>query len=183
MIKKTRAEFTKIICHKVANKFNSGHNLFSDQLIKFNDESYDLLKPFTSLTQSYRFTDLQNVTKIQLNDFADDIFEDVETFITSSKSIVKHLFEQSNSAQIKRGDVIVVYIEGIEYTDVLTAAVGIFKIENKVDFFQTYIEEKNIDVFLQKGISTSKLDKGCIILNYQDTEGPIVLSVDNVIHI
>lgn len=46
------------------------------------------------------------------------------------------MYEQSNSAQIKTGDVIIVFIEGIEYKDVLTEAIGIFKIENKVDFFK-----------------------------------------------
>ena len=40
------------------------------------------------------------------------------------------------------------------------------KIENKVDFFQTYLDDnKNFDVVVQKGISTKRIDKGCLILN------------------
>ena len=92
---------------------------------------------------------------------------------------MNHLYEQSNSAQIKTGDVIVAYFEGIEYKDVLTEAVGVFKIENKIDFFQTYLDDGSFDVAVQKGISTKKLDKGCLILNTSDTEGTVVLSVDN----
>ena len=50
MIKKTRAEITKCILHKVANKFNSGQNVFSDELIRFDQESYDLMKKFFTKT-------------------------------------------------------------------------------------------------------------------------------------
>ena len=39
------------------------------------------------------------------------------------------------------------------------------KIENKINFFQTFMEKDSLDVFVQKGISTKKLDKGCIIMN------------------
>ena len=51
---------------------------------------------------------------------------------------------------------------------------------NKVDFFQTYLDDnQSFDVVVQKGISTKKIDKGCLILNTSDTEGTVVLSVDN----
>jgi len=184
MIKKTRAEITKCIIHKVANKYNSGQNVFSENLIRFDEETYELmlpflLKPFVNLTQSYRFTHHADVRLNELNNYSSEIFKDENTFIEHSKNIVNHLYEQSNSAQIKKGDVLVVFLEGIEYNDVLTEAVGIFKIENKIDFFQTYQDENSFDVAVTQGISTKRLDKGCLILNTTDTEGTIVLSVDN----
>jgi len=58
-------------------------------------------------------------------------------------------------------------------------AIGVFKIENKINFFQTYLENNSYDVLVQKGISSKKVDKGCLILNQTDTEGNIILSVDN----
>lgn len=185
MIKKTRAEISKCILHKVANKFNSGHNVFSEDLIRFDQESYELmtsflLKPFANLTQSYRFTHHADVRLNELNNYAAEVFADEALFVEYSKNMVNHLYEQSNSAQIKTGDVIVVFIEGIEYKDVLTEAIGIFKIENKVNFFQSYLDDNNsFDVVVQQGISTKKIDKGCLILNTSDTEGTVVLSVDN----
>ncbi len=184
MIKKTRAEITKCIIHKVGNKYNSGQNVFSDSLIRFDEETYNLLlpfllKPFTNVTQSYRFSHHADVRLNELNNYSAEIFKDETTFIEYSKNIVNHLYEQSNSAQIKKGDVIVAFIEGIEYNDILTEAVGVFKIENKVDFFQTYLDDTNFDVAVQQGISTKKLDKGCLVLNTSDTEGTVVLSVDN----
>ncbi|CAA0242584.1 nucleoid-associated protein [Tenacibaculum maritimum] len=184
MIKRTRAELNKCIIHKVANKYNSGQNTLSENLVRFDEESYELLmpfllKPFANVTQSYRFNHHADVRLNEINNYTSEIFEDEASFIEHSKNIVNHLYEQSNSAQIKKGDVLIAYFEGLEYKDVLTEAVGIFKIESKVDFFQTYLEDDSFDVVVQKGISTKKLDKGCLILNSSDTEGPVILSVDN----
>ena len=139
MIQKTRAEITKCILHKVANKFNSGHNVFSENTIRFDQESYDLmksflLKPFGSVTQSYRFSHHADVRLNELNNYSDAIFKDENVFVAFSKNIVNHLYEQSNSAQIKTGDVIVAFVEGIEFNGVLTEAIGIFKIENSRKF-------------------------------------------------
>ena len=184
MIKRTRAEITKCIIHKVGNKYNSGQNSFSEDLIRFDEESYNLmvpflLKPFVNLSQSFRFSHHADIRLNEMNSYATNVFKDEFSFIENSKNIVNHLYEQSNSAQIKKGDVIIAYIEGIEYQDVLTEAIGVFKVENKIDFFQTYLEEKSFDVAVQQGISTKKIDKGCLILNTTDTEGTVVLSVDN----
>lgn len=184
MIRRTRAEISKCIIHKVGNKYNSGQNALSEDLVRFDEESYELLlpfllKPFANVTQSYRFSHHADVRLNEINKYSSDIFEDDNTFIDHSKNIVNHLYEQSNSAQIKSGDVLVVYFENIEYKEMMVEAIGIFKIENKVDFFQTYLEGESFDVVVQKGISTKKLDKGCLILNTSDTEGTVVLSVDN----
>jgi hypothetical protein len=67
----------------------------------------------------------------------------------------------------------------VQYEDYFTDAIGIYKIENKTEFFQTYLESGNYDILVQKGIQAKKVDKGCLILNTGDTEGKIVFSVDN----
>jgi len=184
MIKRTRAEITKCIIHKVANKYNSGQNVFSENVIRFDEDSYQLmipflLKPFVNLSQSFRFSHHADIRLNEINKYATNIFKEESSFVENSKNIVNHLYEQSNSAQIKKGDVIIALIEGIEYQDVLTEAIGIFKVENKTDFFQTYLEDHSFDVTVQQGISTKKIDKGCLILNTTDAEGTVVLSVDN----
>jgi hypothetical protein len=184
MIKRTRAEITKCIIHKVANKYNSGQNSFSEAAIRFDEESYNLmmpflLKPFANLSQSFRFSHHADIRLNEMNNYASNVFKDEESFIENSKNIVNHLYEQSNSAQIKKGDVIIALIEGIEYEDVLTEAIGVFKVENKIDFFQTYLDDASFDVAVQQGISTKKIDKGCLILNTSDAEGTVVLSIDN----
>ncbi|WP_338733019.1 nucleoid-associated protein [Mangrovimonas cancribranchiae] len=184
MISRKNAAIAKCILHKVGNKFNHTRNAFSENLIHFDDDSYDLmlpflLKPFVSEVQSYRFSHHANISLNEINTYSTAIFSDEDTFIDTSKHIVEHLFEQSNSAQIKTGDVLIVLFEGIEFNEITTNALGIFKIENKVNFFQTYLENNSYDIVVQKGISSKKVDKGCLILNQSDGEGHIVLSADN----
>ncbi|GGK09869.1 hypothetical protein GCM10007962_00040 [Yeosuana aromativorans] len=184
MISRKNASISKCIIHKVGNKFNDTKNAFSEKPVDFDEASYDLmlpflLRPFGSVVQSYRFNHHANIALNEINTYSQQIFNDDEAFIEVSKHIVTHLYEQSNSSQIKTGDVLVVMFEGIEFNEITTNALGIFKIENKVNFFQTYLENNSYDVLVQKGISSKKVDKGCLILNQSDTEGPIVLSVDN----
>jgi len=184
MISRKNASISKFIIHKVGNKFNDTKNAFSEKLVDFDEASYDLmlpflLRPFSSVVQSYRFNHHANIALNEINSYSAQIFNDDDAFIEVSKHIVTHLYEQSTSANIKTGDVLVVMFEGIEFREITTNAIGIFKIENKVNFFQTYLENNSYDVLVQKGISSKKVDKGCIILNQSDTEGNIILSVDN----
>ena len=184
MISRKNASISKFIIHKVGNKFNDTKNVFSEKIVDFDEASYDLmlpflLRPFASVVQSYRFNHHSNIVLNEINSYSNQIFNEDDAFIEVSKHIVTHLYEQSNSSQIKTGDVLVVLFEGIEYHEITTNAIGVFKIENKVNFFQTYLENSSYDVLVQKGISSKKVDKGCLILNQTDTEGPIILSVDN----
>lgn len=184
MISRKNASISKCIIHKVGNKFNDTKNAFSEKTVDFDEASYNLmlpflLRPFGSVVQSYRFNHHANISLNEINNYSATIFNDDDAFIETSKHIVTHLYEQSTSANIKTGDVLVIMFEGIEFNDITTNALGVFKIENKVDFFQTYLENQSYDVLVQKGISSKKVDKGCLILNQKDTEGSIVFSIDN----
>jgi hypothetical protein len=184
MIKRQKASIKNLIIHKVGNKFNHTKNAFSDAPIHFDEATYELMLPyllrgFSNLAESYRFNHHSNVNLNEINSYSEQLFKDEADFVETSKHIVTHLFEQSNSAQIKTGDVLVCYFENIQYEDYFVDAIGVFKIENKTDFFQTYLEGSSYDILVQKGIQTKKIDKGCLVLNTSDTEGKIVLSIDN----
>ncbi|TXG34778.1 nucleoid-associated protein [Seonamhaeicola maritimus] len=184
MISRKNASISKFIIHKVGNKFNDTKNAFSEKVVDFDEASYDLmlpflLRPFASTVQSHRFNHHANISLNEINNYTTQIFNEDEAFIEVSKHIVMHLYEQSTSANIKTGDVLIVLFEGIEFNDITTNALGVFKIESKVNFFQTYLENNSYDVLVQKGINSKKVDKGCLILNQTDEEGNIIFSVDN----
>ncbi len=184
MIKRQKSSIKHCIIHKVGNKHNTTKNAFSDTTVKFDEATYNLilpylLKPFSNIAETYRFNHHSNINLNEINRYSEQLFEDDANFIEISKHIVTHLFEQSNSSQIKTGDVIICYFENIQYQDYFTDAIGIYKIENKVPFFQTYLEGKTYDILVQKGIHSKKVDKACLILNTGDTEGKIICSVDN----
>src|SRR5690606_32396866 len=175
MITRKNASISKFIIDNVGNKVNDTKDAFSEKIVDFDEASYNLmlpclLRPFSSLVQSYRFNHHANINLNEINSYSKQIFNDEEAFIEVSKHIVTHLYEQSTSANIKTGDVLVAMFEGIEFNEITTNALGIFKIESKVDFFQTYLENNSYDVLVQKGISSKKIDKGCLILNQTDAE-------------
>ena len=184
MIKRHKASLKSCIIHKVGNKFNGTKNAFSDTIVHFDEATYNLmlpylLKPFVSVAENYRFHHHSDIGLNEINTYSEQLFKDDTDFVEVSKHIVTHLFEQSNSAQIKTGDVLICHFENVQYEDYFTDAIGIFKIENKTEFFQTYLEDNNYDILVQKGIQAKKVDKGCLILNTSDMEGKIVFSVDN----
>ena len=184
MIKRNKASLPKLIIHKIGNKFNDTRNVFSEEPVVFDEDSYQLmlpylLKPFGNVTERFRFNHHADVNLNEINSYCKKLFQEDEFFVEGSKHILNHLYEQSNSAQIKTGDVLVAFFEDIEFNEVLTSGIGIYKIESKTDFFQTYMEGESLDIVVQKGINTKKIDIGCLVLNYQDDEGYVVLSVDN----
>ena len=118
MISRKNASISKFIIHKVGNKFNDTKNAFSEKLVDFDEASYDLmlpflLRPFSSVVQSYRFNHHASISLNEINSYSAQILGNDDNFIEVSKHIVMHLFEQSNSANIKTGDVLVVLFEGI----------------------------------------------------------------------
>ena len=184
MIKRNKSSIAQFIIHKVGNKFNSTKNKFSEHNIELDESCYDLmqsflLRPFTSISESYRFNHHSNIELNEIHSYAKQIFEDNSLFNDLSQHIVTHLYEQSSSPQIKTGDVIITLFDNILYGEIFCQGIGIYKVENKAEFFQTYFEENAYDVFVQQGIKTGKVDKGCLILNTADNEGNIVFSVDN----
>jgi len=132
MITRKSASISKFIIHKVGNKHNDTKNAFSEKEVHFDEASYELmlpflLRPFGSVVQSYRFNHHANVELNEINAYSKQIFNNDDVFVETSKNIVKHLYEQSDSAQIKTGDVLVAVFEGIEYKEMVTNAIGVFK--------------------------------------------------------
>ena len=92
MIKRTRAAISKFIIHKVGNKFNSATNIFSEDVITFDEESYELMKPFLlksfgNVSESFRFNHHANIELNELNNYSTEIFQDNSKFIDVSKHI------------------------------------------------------------------------------------------------
>ena len=116
MIKRQKASIKQCIIHKVGNKFNDTKNAFSSATIHFDEATYNLmlpylLKPFVSATESYRFHHHSDVGLNEINTYTNQIFNDDSDFIEVSKHILTHLYEQSKSAQIKTGDVLICHFE------------------------------------------------------------------------
>lgn len=183
MLKFNNSAISKLIFHKVGNKFNDEELFLSNKPIELSDDSYSvffssLTKPFNEITEVNHFVHHSDLKLNNLYTFCSEIFEDDFSFESSSKKIAKHLYSQSSSNLIKGGDLVVCHFTEIEYNDIITDAIGIYKIERRNEFFKTYQSEDGYKVDVIEGIDTNKIDKSCLVVFLNKEEGFRVINVD-----
>ena len=179
------AQIESVSLHRVGNKNKNESIFLSAEPHSLNDEMAGLLKeyffrPFREKEENYfKFSNEVDVEFNEVYKSATEIFEDSSRIHSESKKITTHLFEQSNHPHIKSGEVYVVYFSNMMVDNKKTDAIGIFKSELKHDFLQFEEKNQNLDIVIQQGINTNKLDKGCLVFNLDKEEGYRVLSVDS----
>jgi hypothetical protein len=179
------AALNKLIIHKVGNKLlEDGVTLSNEQIDLKNQE--DLSKVlstfFLSQFKEPVYYNFHHVSSLELNEIysiANDLFESTRGFNKKSKDVANILYEYSNHPKIKSGELYVAYFDECQIGSEVTDAIGIFKSENKETFLKVFQEDENYRVNHDEGISTKKLDKGCVIFNIDADEGFKVLVVDN----
>ncbi|MEM9000182.1 MAG: nucleoid-associated protein [Bacteroidota bacterium] len=179
------AQIETISLHRVGNKSKNEVVFLSAEPFTLNDEMAGLLKeyffkPFREKEENYfRFTHDVDLEFNEIYKIIAELFQDSSKLHQLSKQMVTHLFEQSNHPHIKSGEVYMAYLTDIIIDNEKTDAVGIFKSELKHDFLQFEEKKQNLEIVIQQGINTNKLDKGCLVFNTDKENGFKVLSVDS----
>lgn len=186
MIDLSGVRIQNIVIHKVGNKARDEGIVVSKERYEIpNDEIHQvLLKYFLSSFKFETFYKFHHEADLALNEiftYSNTIFKDSDTFYEQSIHILRHLYEQSTHSKIKAGELYIVHFSNIIYNNFNLDAIGIFKSENK-DVYLQVNEEVNAGfrVHSEQGINIKKLDKGCLILNYNANAGFAVSVVDLV---
>lgn len=184
MLNFSNLNLQKLAIHKVGNK-HSGENIFiSNELLEPTDELksallHYFLKPFKKVEEQYRFEHISDLELNEMYSYAKQIFEAPDNFLAFSIHILKHLFAQSDHPNIKSGELYVTYFSDVIIDDEIVDAVGVFKSERKNTFLKVAEDGESLVIDKLDGISIEKLDKGCLILNTEQSDGYRVLTVDN----
>lgn len=184
MVDYSAINIEKLIIHKVGNKHKKIENQISNELSIINDElATNLINyfftPFSKQIEVYK---LYHHSDLKLNDlynYSEKLFKNPSEFVTISQNILEHLFEQSEHPHIKIGEVLITFFNDIIFDDVLTQAIGIFKIERRQSYFNFKQKNNSLGISISEGASSKKIDKGCLIINLEGKDGYRVLSVDN----
>jgi len=184
MINLTNIEIQDLVIHKVGNKSKDEGVVIAKELTVIDNDELRaaLLKYFLAsfkFDATYRFHHEADLALNEVYTFANAIFQDSTTFYDQSVHMLRHLYEQSSHPQIKSGELYVVHFNNILYDNFKVDAVGIFKSEHKDEFLK--IDERDSSAFelqYEQGVNIKKLDKGCIIFNYQASSGFHVSLVD-----
>ena len=176
------AGLTSLALAKIGNPLKGEPLLTSKELCKFDQEESDILtscflNPFKSL-DPHQLQGMKSEEGNPLFNYAHSSFSDSDALLDTAKKIANHLYTKSYHPNIKSGDLCISMMGGIIIKGKSVPGICIIKSENKVPFLQ--ISDRNGDLTLttQHGIYPDKVDKGCLILNYQKEKGYIVYLFD-----
>ncbi|MFY0629617.1 MAG: nucleoid-associated protein [Flavobacteriaceae bacterium] len=184
MLKTSNTYIAKATLQRVGNKLSEELSYTTSEEIPFTEEEEDLLKSFflRSIKSSFdlmKFTHHISLDYNAVYDNSTKFFQQEISFIEYSNNILNHLYEKSNHPQIKTGELFIILFKDLKFQEITTDAIGIFKIENKIDYLKFNHLEDDLDFTISKGVKLQKIDKGCLILNTEQSSGYRVISIDN----
>jgi len=184
MLKTSNAYIAKATLQRVGNKLSEELSYTTSEEIPFTEDEEVLLKSFflRSIKSSFDLMKFTHHISLDYNAVYDNsvkFFNQEISFIDYSNNILNHLFEKSNHPQIKTGELFIVLFKDLKFQEITTDAIGIFKIENKIDYLKFNHLENDLDFTISKGVKLQKIDKGCLILNTDQSNGYRVISIDN----
>lgn len=184
MFENSEANIQAIALHYVGNKAQEDGITISDSLFEGRPELDKILKKyftksFLNLDQSFRLNHHTNLEMNEVYTYSKNIFANPDSLLEQSINITQHLYNQSGHPHIKPGEVCVVYFDDMILDGEIMSAIGIFKSERKHNFLQVKEQGSSLDMVLQSGISTHKIDKGVLIFNTEEENGYRLLSIDS----
>ena len=176
------ATITALSLAKVGNPQRGESLKTSKELCKFSDQDKDMLtlaftKPFRNLDR-YSFHHSSNIDLNEMYSFASTIFDQTDRFLTYSRKIARHLFDQTKHPNIKSGDLCIAYIEGIKVDGKPVNGISIVKSESLFPFLEISDKDGDLHLTTHNGIYPEKIDKGCLVLDTDREGGSILYTFD-----
>lgn len=174
------AYIDKIICHhfsldptrKLLNSKELGTGNVDIHIIN----SF-FINPFGRQKAEYRFSHPVNISYNVVYETSIKILQNKD-FVECSQDLFKHLCAVSTSPTIKDGDIFIAKIEDIKIENSYYQGVGIFKIETKSNFIETYVDKSgNMAFDVKSGFASNKIDKACLIVFTE--KAPTCYLIDN----
>lgn len=172
---------SKMVMHFVGNKHREEGISFSEKELDFTEVSSEFV---TMLSNSFDYKESCHFyfeSTLDLNPiytFVKTIFADTSRFLEQSVFIAKILYEKSSHPMTKAGELNVIYLTDCEIDGNTTDAIALLKTEEKQKALQYQRTESGYEIKMSEVITLSKVEKGCIIFNMNQSEGYHVFSVD-----
>lgn len=168
--------------HYVGNQANDEPFVLSKRAYTMTQDMNTLLTEYFvgafKSEERYSFHDDLGLEYNRVYRLASDIFDNPTMLFDFSVDLATHLYENCQHPKIKGGDFIVAHITGLGMGRDIDEAVGLFKIENKETFLTVEHDDDGFDISPVDGVNLKRLDKGCLIMNYEREKGYMVAVVD-----
>ncbi len=173
----------QLAIHVIGNKSEDEGYSLSKNPLPLDDEMKEILQDFFLSSfksdEKYSFYHDSELSYNEVFGYVAKIFDDNSQFFEQSVNLTKHLYEKSNHPNIKTGEFYVVYFRDCQNDGEIVDAVGLFKSENKDTFLKVKRDGENFNIECDKGINPKKMDKGCLIFNFERENGFVVKTIDN----
>lgn len=170
----------KVICHHFS--LDSTQRLLNSKELCLSGLDLQTLKKFFILPfgrQKEEFT-FSHAVDLSYNVVYNSVVKILQNgdFIKCSQDIFRHLCAVSINPTIKDGDIFIARIEDVKINDSYCESIGIFKIETKSKFIETYVDDSgNLRFDIKSGFQSNKIDKACLIV--LTDKCPVCYVVDN----
>lgn len=157
----------KIICHHFS--LDPSKSLINNIQMNMGELDNDIIKdffikPFASQKSEFCFSHPVNLTYNVVYQSALGLLQNGD-FVKCSQDIFRHLQSVSNLPTIKEGDIFVAKVDDILVDGSYYVGLGIFKIESKSEFIETFVDAKgNLRFCVKSGFSSNRIDKACLIV-------------------
>lgn len=122
------------------------------------------IKPFANVKTEFVFSHAVDLSYNIIYQTAVKVL-DGEDFVKCSQDVFRYLQAVSTLPTIKDGDVFMAKVSDIMLGDSYFEGLGIFKIERKSEFIETYLDkEGNMQFAIKNGFPSNKIDKACLIV-------------------
>lgn len=178
----SNAALNSLATHYVGNKHTDNTAFYAEETVNISSDRLEehllhyFTAPFRDIEEYYQFYHESDINLNAVMHFTQMIFEQPESLQANSINIAKHLFEISESPNIKSGELHIAYITDVHLDGRAVSAIGIYKTENRDVFFNLDKGFTGYNINIQEGIHADKMDKGCIIYNTHD--GIILSAID-----
>ncbi len=167
---------------KVGNPQRGETLKMSKELCLFGDGdapvlTFAFLKPFKNL-ERYHFHHHTDINLNELFGYVDSTFKEKEDFLNQSRKTARLLFEKSQHPNIKSGDLCMAFIEGVQVEGKTCNAISIVKSESQVPFLEISDRNGDLELITHNGIYPDKIDKGALIVDYDQGGGYLVYTFD-----
>lgn len=183
MIDVTHSKIKSVVVHKVVSKSSTYENKFSGEEVCLTDDLKEILAQFffSSLKEEslYTFYPPHREEEKSTLLLIDQLMGEEIDFVSASRHIAELLHEASTHPKVKDGDLYVVEFENCYVQDKLVKAIGLFKSEVKETYLNIVENDGRFTIQKSEGFSINKLDKGCLICNYEPEKGYLLSLFDN----
>ena len=154
----------------------------SKELCQFSEADTDMLtlaftKPFRNITPS-SFHHSSSIELNEMHSYACTIFDQEDRFLTYSRKIARHLYDQTKHPNIKSGDLCIAYLNDVKIDGKSASAISIIKSESLFPFLEISDKDGDLHLTTHNGIYPEKIDKGCLIVDFGREAGCTVYTFD-----